>query len=507
MNCVGLFLFLSIFSGYTGGFQEGDWVNYTNFRYVTSVAMDQNVVYFGTTGGVIRYDRYAQKWLDPLTVTDGIPNEQIDDIAYDPDTGRIWVSTPGGNAYYQPTFRQWYTGGEFPIELSRNDFSRSKYPILTTEFGYSYQDGVIRDMTLQEYTLTRGVSDDYDSLYVGTWGMGPVVINTRYGDLYTMPYGPYSGYISAVVKLDGSFWVGDNRLSGGALTRYDRNEDKWYWFLPRYTDGLASSRLTSGVSVVSNDIQTVWLGTEYGLEKYRPGDDEFSSYADFSTLPSVLVFSVTADSLGVFAGTDNGLGFISAIPEKKRKDHANSTNADTASGNSTHSVLFPAKSLTGMHVNCVEIIGEYLYLGTDRGVLRRLLESNSQFEYVNTPEKMLSTEIYDIAAIGDSLYFLTYRDIQIVNIKTEQSSTLTDPSYFDSWQMRKLAVTHSNIWAATDIGLWKYRISDGYSRLFTVNDGMISDDIQGLVLDGDYIWLATPGALIRFYWNDPGRVD
>jgi len=50
-------------------------------------------------------------------------------------------------------------------------------------------------------------------------------------------------------------------------------------------------------------------------------------------------------------------------------------------------------------------------------------------------------------------------------------------------------------------------ISDGYRRLYTVGDGMISDDIRGMVLDGDYIWLATPRGLIRFFWNDPSRGD
>jgi ligand-binding sensor domain-containing protein len=68
-------------------------------------------------------------------------------------------------------------------------------------------------------------------------------------------------------------------------------------------------------------------------------------------------------------------------------------------------------------------------------------------------------------------------------------------------------VDSGNIWAATDIGLWKYRLSDGYYRLFTVNDGMISSDIRSLEIMGDYIWMATPKGVIRFLWNRPGRID
>ncbi|MFH1335459.1 MAG: hypothetical protein ABII96_02990, partial [Candidatus Zixiibacteriota bacterium] len=41
-----------------GKYLEGDWVSYSVFRYVTSVALDYRHVYFGTTGGVTRYDRW-----------------------------------------------------------------------------------------------------------------------------------------------------------------------------------------------------------------------------------------------------------------------------------------------------------------------------------------------------------------------------------------------------------------------------------------------------------------
>ena len=495
-------IILSNALNYTSGFQEGDWVNYTNFRYVTSAATDQSIIYFGTTGGVIRYDRYAKQWLDPLTVTDGIPHERIEDIAYDPSNGRIWVRTPGGNAYYQPTFRQWYSGGQFPHELARNDFSFRDFTVLTTEFGYSYIDGVLSDINMREYPLTKGVNDDYYNLYVGTWGLGPVIINTRSGDLNMLPFGPYNDDISTIAYIGDKLWLGDNRFSGGALTLYDRAKEEWDWFLTRYTDGLASSQLTSGISGSSD----IWLGTGYGLARYQANGNDFTAFADFASLPSTFVLSVAANNIGVFVGTDNGLGFIPMI-NKSKDDDFNSTGIDKTGKNENRPFRFPVKSLIGFRINCLEIIEDQLYVGTSRGVLRVRYESDNEFEYVNTPGGMLSTEIYDIEPSGDSLFFLTNRDIQIINLKSEESSSLTDYRYFDRWRLRYLEIDDENIWAATDIGLWKYRISDGYARLFTVGDGMISDDIRGMVLDGDYIWLATPRGLIRFLWNDPGRID
>lgn len=504
MNLTLCLLVVSSTVNYSGSFREGDWVSYTNFRYVTSVAMDQTVVYFGTTGGVIRYDRFAGQWLTPLTVTDGIPSSRIDNIAFDPSNGRIWVATAGGNAYYQPTFQQWYFGGEFPADLVRNEFDPGRFPVLTTPFGLSYQEGVITDQNFQQFQLTRGVGDGYDTMYVGTWGMGPLVINSRYGDLSTFSFGPYDSDVSTVVLIGDRLWIGDNSSSDPALTVFDRSSGEWSWHQVRYTDGLASAVLTSG-ALMRGSPDLTWLGTDYGLLRYRGNEDDFSSLADFSNLPSNLVLCVASDNLGVFAGTDNGLGYVGRSTKKEKHKPDSAAVIDTTEASGRYN--FPVRSLTGFIINDDDIIGNYLYLATDRGVLRRELKKGSRYEYVNTPDRMLSTDIYDIAGTGDSLLFLTYRDIVIIDTSTGRSSTLTDSRYFDQWRMRKMAVDGLDIWVATDIGLWKYRLNDGYSRLFTAADGMISDDVRGLILDGDYLWLATPDGLIRFYWNNPDRID
>jgi ligand-binding sensor domain-containing protein len=416
------------------------------------------------------------------------------------------VTTLGGDAYYQPTFQQWYAGGEFPYELARNDFKSDDFPVLTTEFGYSYIDGILTDNRFREYQLTEGVHDDFDDLYVGTWGTGPVVINTRYGDLTRLPYGPYNFDLSIVVEAGDILWIGDTQETDGALSLYDRSTGLWSWFQPRYTDGLASSVLTSG-DWGGPEGKATWLGTGYGLVRYQAESDDFRAFADFSSLPSTSVLSVAANSLGVFVGTDNGLGYINALAQPKKEDSNSTDTAENKAEDDGDVTSIPARSLVGFRVTCLEIVDDYLYIGTERGVLRRPLDKNGQFEYVNTPDRMLSTEIYDMARHGDTLYFATYRDIQAVNLKTEESFTITDTRYFDSWRINKIAVDGNNIWAATDMGLWKYRIEDSYSCLFTVNDGMISDYVRGIVLDGDYVWLATPRGLIRFFWNDPSRVD
>jgi len=501
MNSVLFLITLLASVNYTGGFEEGDWVNFTNFRYVTSATMDQTIVYFGTTGGVIRYDKFTEEWLDPLTITDGIPNERIDNIAYDPEWDRIWVATLSGNAYYDPTIQRWYSGGEFPTQYARNDYHPGNFAILNTQFGYFYQDGYISDRYGRRFQLTRGIADDFDNLYVGTWGMGPMHINTRYNDLDLIPYGPYGDNISTIVRVGDDFWLGDGgfSLGSGALSVFNTKNKEWRWFQPRYTDGLASAKLINGWG----DKNIVWLGTEYGLVRYEKKNDSFTTFADNTSLPSVNVLSVAVGPEYVFTGTVNGLGYIEKTKKKKRGNRSNKENEDSLAQLEN----LNRERFIGWRINDLKIIGDYLYIASDRGALRKELNNNSRFTYLETEDSKLSTEILEIIAQGDSLYFLTHNDIVIINTKTEQSSIVTDLSYFPEWRLRRIATDGKNIWAATNIGLWKYRISDGYRRLFTAGDGMISDDIRGMVLDGDYIWLATPRGLIRFLWNDPSRGD
>lgn len=472
------------------------------------MAMDQTIVYFGTGGGVIRYDRFANRWLDPMTQSDGIPDNRIENIAYDPDFDRIYVQTPLGAAYYQPAFQQWYLAAEFPIKFARNDYQPGSLGILSAEFGYSYQNGQISDLNFRSYQLTRGRDDGFNHLYVGTWGLGPAMINTRYGDLKLMPFGPYSQNSTALVRLGDSFWSGGG--FGGApdpgITRFDTALQSWKYFVPRYTDGLASSKISCGLS----DGKITWLGTDYGVARYDSSTHRFVTFADFTPLPSVEVTALAADSIWIYVGTANGLGYLGRdvdVKHRKGKHKNEQSDSQGVDSSEANSPLSSKNRLLGWHINNLRTIGAYLYIAGDRGALRRPLGGYGDFEYVNTPEKMLSTEIYDIAGLGDSLFFLTKNDIIVIDTTSGKTSSITDPSFFGQWRMSKFIVDKDNIWAATNLGLWKYHFSDGARRLFTTADGMVSSDIKSIELLGDYIWMATPQGVIRFLWNRPGRID
>ncbi len=497
--------------GYSGGFREGDWVNYSDFRFINCAAQDQTTVYFGTSNGVIRYDKFGNDWLDPITVTDGLPDPRINNIAYESDNDRLWVTTPLGNAYYQPTFQRWYLGLDFPTELARNDYKPLSLGMLNTDFGYTYQNGVLTDLNFRSFQLTRGIDDGFNHLYVGTWGLGAVIINPRYGQLQRIPYGPYSEDASTFVRVGNKFWMGSSLGDAvePGITRCDTSLQIWNWYVPPYTRGMTSTNLSCAIG----DGPQTWLGTDNGLMRYDSVYNEFYSYSNSRLLPSLAVTSLAEDSAWVYVGTDNGLGYISRYQEEKGNKHKKVEQAapDTVSSAPDSAAntlpLMGKNRLLGWYIYRLKVLNDYLYAGTNRGVLRRQLGNYGDFSVVNTSDSLLSTDIIDIAQVRDSLYFATRNDIIIIDTKTGLSSSLTQLTHFGQWQIRQIAVGKQRVWAATDAGLWMYRLSDGYERLFTVSDGMISADVRSLELIGNYIWMATPKGVIRFLWNRPGRSD
>src|SRR3990170_973220 len=147
-----LFLYQTSVSFSKGRYAPGDWVSYTNLKFVTCIAQDFRNIYFATTGGVLRYNKFSQEWEEPWTESDGLISNRVNQIAYDPGYDRIWFQTSRGACYYQPTFQEWYYGGTFPDSLVQTGTGKVDLPHFFTEFGYNFfkDAGYIEDQLLRK---------------------------------------------------------------------------------------------------------------------------------------------------------------------------------------------------------------------------------------------------------------------------------------------------------------------------------------------------------------------
>ena len=179
-------LFVSAAAHAKGRFRPGDWVTYGNFRYVTSVAVGFSHVYFGTTEGVLRYDRNRQLFEVPLTTSDGLPDNYIRQLAYDPLTDQVYAATPGGAAYFLPAFGEWYPAS-FPDSLGNK--TRPNLPfLLPKDFALRYLgDGQLGDNNFRRFRFTDWADDGFNNLWLGSWGLGAFVADLRTGNLERLP--------------------------------------------------------------------------------------------------------------------------------------------------------------------------------------------------------------------------------------------------------------------------------------------------------------------------------
>jgi ligand-binding sensor domain-containing protein len=73
--------------------------------------------------------------------------------------------------------------------------------------------------------------------------------------------------------------------------------------------------------------------------------------------------------------------------------------------------------------------------------------------------------------------------------------------------IRDIESSDDVVWFATDKGVLKYDRLENYWRIFTKEDGLMSNDVYHLDLEGDILWISTDTGITLFYWNDPYRMD
>ena len=483
-----IFMMLFAKQVYSIKYSEGDLVDYTMFRYITSIAADQRVVYFGTTGGIIRYDRFSKTWLDPMTATNGLPSNYIKELAYDTAFDELWALTSNGVAKYNFAFESWFPDFKFPSDLVINHWNASRFPSLFTPFRYEYQDGYISDPYMRNFKITVGFEDNNDLMYVGTWGMGPVIINTRYLNMELMVFGPYNSNISKVIEIDNFLWMGtDYTRAERGLTRYNLNLKQWKYFEPEFTTGLGNAELTTGLA----DKEFIWLGTKGGLVLIDE-QETFKTYGTFSGLPSENILSLAEYGGFIYIGTENGLGILPSTGEVP---------------DSTFKSPLPEKyRFYGQRINDLLVFRGSLYIATNDGAYR-FDSDRLKIQHLDTPSHDLASEVNDIFTDSQKLYFAVKHGVIIIDVNTGISKLATDFSLADRWVINEIYSDSTYIWGATSLGLWRYKKADETTLLYTTADGFPENNINSLVKDGDYLWLGCREGLVRFLWNAPGRGD
>ena len=61
---------------------------------VNNFAATSDILYIATNGGVGRWDYAAGDWINPLTTSDGLPTNVVEDVLVEGNS--LWMATPAG---------------------------------------------------------------------------------------------------------------------------------------------------------------------------------------------------------------------------------------------------------------------------------------------------------------------------------------------------------------------------------------------------------------------------
>jgi hypothetical protein len=70
-----------------------------------------------------------------------------------------------------------------------------------------------------------------------------------------------------------------------------------------------------------------------------------------------------------------------------------------------------------------------------------------------------------------------------------------------------LSFTPGSVWFATDRGLLRCDVKQNYWYLYTKRDGLASNRVYRILIDGPDMWLATDGGVTLFAWHRDDRFE
>jgi len=527
-----LFLIAQI-QGTNPHYEEGDWISYSDSRYVSSIALGNQYVYFGTNGGITRYNFYENRWDFPFTTSNGLAGNKINVVAFDFSTGYLWCAGDWGISFYQPAARRWENiynyqlrilpgekitsigvgeehlwletqgrflkgdklGGLFspsaPPEVDvlwygRLGRAEISFPNFFMPSGYFFfpleKGGYIQDINLRRYHITSYLKDDWNNLWIGTWGLGAGLSDLRTDRLRLLPFGLMGKDVQALAFEADYLWIGGiNRFEpSGGITRWDRRGDKWEYFEARYISGLRSDDVT----VIQPDVPLVWIGTLDGLTLFNEKNGEWRTLTVFDGLSHNRIHDLSVSKGVLWVATENGIDMVlkSSLPSDS---------------------IVVRRILEGITVYDLELDQNLLWAGTERGVYI-YDKSRGLGGFL---EGLAGQAITAVSVCGKEVWFGTRDGVEVFDLERKQWLGPPARRFFTREPVNCILATKEAIWVGTNHGVLKYDRKRSLWRRFTTQDGLIDNFVHSILLEGDYIWFGTREGMTRFYWNSPHRID
>ncbi len=458
----------------------GQVINYSDFSYISSIAVGFDYVYFGSTNGITRYNVKTTRWADPMTGIEGLEGGNVREIRVSRDDQTVWARTEIGYFEYNETFGYWSPIDTFPNEQVFGHHIQPD-PTYIPPPGYNYMSsGALVDQNGKRFPLTDVVDDGWSNLWIGTWGLGAMHADISIQRLEVLNYGLIQEDVSAICADSGTLWMGGESRDyyrTGITSFVWRNNDFDYI----ETEGTFVSTAPNIYDIATDD-NRIYAATDNGVwvidKKGMKIADQLRRSSGLST-NQVAAVLVAGDTL--YAGTSLGLSIIGLKPDSAVE------NAKTL--------------LSSQSISCLDRADDALWIGTSAGAYR--LEMNTaKLSVLSAPEISDKDQIYAITHSPGAIWIASENNLISINLQTAQIVSYPEVNSYGG--ARAIAICDSTLAVATQNGLLLYTLGAKIRhQRFTKDDGLLSLNLKRVVFDGDYLWIGSDRGLSRFWYKNP----
>lgn len=484
-----------------------DWISYAPALFITSIDLDDNYIYFGTRfGGILRYQKYDNRWDFPYTTSSGLRSNTIYQISYNALDGFLYARTPEGIDVYKPAERFWRPAEVDQIPLESNNinslpnlypdardapyrfppFSRptnDELPDFFTSVSLVYHmGGIIYDRYNRSFKFTDRIVDSWQRLWVGTNGFGPMKAELDNTFLESILQGlpdisPRDIYID-----NGSFWIGGLRTGEtiGGITQWEPKVDRWEYFEAPFISQLYKD----DVKVITGNINFILFGTPLGVTVFDKKKHKWKTFDVQDGLNGYSVSDVVIQGDSAYIAAEYGLNWLNLKSLNIYESHET--------------------TLDNVNINQLASDGHLIWAATRFG----LYSIDPATDKINFHRSKAAIPDYNLTAveiINDQVWMANRNGIFYWERKSDEWYSF--PGLNFNGIIRDIAYTKNTVWFASDQGLLRYNIQKDYWRLYTTRDGLISNNTFRIDEENRKIWISTDKGICAFRWKRKGRID
>lgn len=516
-----------------------DWNTYKNCNYITSISEGPEYIYYGTSGGIMLFQKYGRYWDVPFTVSNGMSADFVVAVLYDNSTNFLWAAHSRGVSFLPPAENSWHNVSTSELQLAPdNSIIRlgntadyiwlqtkngnyikidkingyylgsqiitplnvqwkpciydSLPPIVNYSFDKNFQfdpRGNIIDSQLRSFPIVLFYINYGTDVYGGSWGLGPFTGNTIIKNLRLQPTGPLQNSISALTKEGDALWMGslsplDSQLfNRSGVSVFNKNDKSWDYYESGFINELATNEIND--LLWHND--RLWIATTQGLTILDIKRNKWKRVSMAQGLSDEIVTCIGSEDSVVWVGTPRGLNAIS-LPEMKIRRYR----------------LDP--SFLTLKINKIKGDRDKVWFATSNGLYAidkstRMTEHFDMFGKKIALNEAVAAEFGPIACNDSYAIFSRTNGLLSYNKNTKQWLEVPAINTLINRQINDLVLADNYLWIATSEGVVMMRLPDYYSEHYTTRDGLPDNNVTRIVLDDDLIWFGTAQGLTSFQWR------